>query len=368
MGNYHKGVIPDRLEPKMRELLQQRERFLRTLNEPASPAPAVEDPDSDEPIPLKAGDWRDRGLVLYSNDGSIDELPVPPAGTEVLLRFTSTPTLTSGDTLQLDHDFTPADSDSVLRLVSDGTKLRESGRSPDTITSLPVLSCPLTIKGNCVNALDVLNASSVQHFRVDTVNEFCKVGTTSQLIIGNPQIGGGSYSGFGFVMRHQGHFGITETGSGTWPIYIEAQGQVMIGNKSVFPTEPSIIGNPYQTQFEGSVGFLGGFAWDRTIVTADGGTTLLDIGGAVTYVAYRGAGQETIVLPPTSTSFGVAGSKPGAIVIVKDEVGLAGPAIDDIQVAGSGGATIDGAAGISLHTGAGAFLITDGTNWFQFAQ
>jgi len=259
-------------------------------------------------------------------------------------------TVRSNKVYRLTTDFTPTNTTDALVLVSDGRQQLEISRSGGVGRSF---GCPVLVKGNCVNAFDVQTATSILDFRVDTVTRHVFVGAQSRLIVGSIV----SVPNHGFFYNHQGDFEILDSGGTALFLNKTTADQLIIGAKVTSSVSYAV--------FENSAAFVGGFAWDRTTVNADGGTTVLDVGGAVTYVGYTGVGPQTITLPQTSTLIAGAGSKPGAIVIIKDETGVVF-GTNDITVQGSGGDTIDGSASRILFQGASAFLITDGANWFEF--
>jgi len=216
----------------------------------------------------------------------------------------------------------------------------------------------------------VINGSEIRDFRVSTEvgKRYVNVGFSTQLIVGSTNPGPDTYPNLGFMFAHQGGFAITEQFSGTYPFFMEAQGQVIFSDvDAVFPALPSIAGLASAVTFKGPVAFVGGFAWDRQTVSASGSSTNLDSAGKVTYVGYTGSGPQNIFLPPTALTAGVAGAKVGAIVIIKDENNILFN--NRIFVFGDSGDLIDGSTNpAELFEGGAAFLITDGVNWFTFSS
>ena len=95
----------------------------------------------------------------------------------------------------------------------------------------------------------------------------------------------------------------------------------------------------------------------------------MNAAGDHTYMGYTGGatpGVVTLTLPLAVTSFGANGSKPGAVIVVKDEVGLVLQGGDYIEVVGNSGQLIDGNASEFVHGKGSLFLIAIGTGWQKF--
>lgn len=351
MSNYKSLPTPDSLEESL-EIIQVMQEFLQRKTIPPPPAKKLFDTGLDD----------QQVQLLQSKVGQIVDMPIPKADDLLVITGAAIP---QNDLFQLRGDFVPTKSTDSLLLISDGRRLHEVVRAGGVGQTF---GCPVTITGDCINALDVINGSAVRDFRVSTEvgKRYVNVGASTQLIVGSTNPGPDTYPSLGFMFAHQGGFAITEQFSGTYPFFMEAQGQVVFSDvDAVFPALPSIAGLANAVTFKGPTAFVGGFAWDRQTVSADGGFTQLDTAGKVTYVGYTGVGPHVIRLPPTTTLATVAGSKPGAIIIIKDETNLASSNAVNVDGFTS---LIDGQVNvISLFERASTFLITDGTNWFEFA-
>ena len=227
-----------------------------------------------------------------------------------------------------------------------------------TVTGGITSDCPVVITGDCTNVLQVKKASGAISFTVDTVNDLIKIPNTTQLSFG----GGGSYTPatYGFVYNDQRIFEVE--GNGETAIYIDPFGG---NNMCIFGASFSTGVHSYV--FEQSALFKGGFAFDRLEITAAGGTTNLSGSGRVTYVAYTGTGPHTITLPPpTNVPFG-SGCKPGAIIILKDEILPAGlTQANKVTVSVQGGAQMDNDLNQYLFGGGSFMWISDGFNYHRF--
>lgn len=318
-------------------------------------------------------------LVKGSLSGDVNQFPQAPPDTVIYTRFPGDysavanqpvfkPMESSAGNLALVGDVQVNNPHNAYPWVTDGAYWYPIvGFPPMSSSGVITYSCPFEITGDCDNAFSVSTASGIKDFRVNTNARFVQVGAQSQLIIGSAAPGDLPFAGAGFFYNHQGHFAVQETYSGSYPVFMEGQGQLIFcDTTALYPAFPNIVGVPYAATFRGPVGFVGGFAWDRITFTT---AIILNTAGKVTYAGYTGSttpGIVNVTLPPSVTSFGVAGSKPGAVVIIKDEVNLITQNNHALRVAGAGGQLIDGSAAKFLGDRGAMFLISTGTGWQQF--
>lgn len=275
-----------------------------------------------EAIPETISKQQQGQLRKFSVSGDVQYLPKAPPDTIIYTQFPGdysagvAPILkasgVAGGNLELKGDLPVPGAHNVYPWITDGQSwFPVVGHLPTDSSGTVMLPCPITIVGDCTNALQILSASGYENLRVDTVNSDIYIGASGQVLIATSKPLGGPELLYGLYYNKQGAFVI---GPNT-PLFHATPGteQIIFGGNSTTEVQTNVFAN--------SVKFKS-IAYD-VVTTATDLTLSATASNLYIGILTRPDVTITIDLPEIVSVLGGTGAKEGQLLIFKDEAALA---------------------------------------------